>query len=246
MSEVLVHGVAAAADRVELSEPGVHWVTHGELAALVAPADPGGMRASSTLRLHWRVLEEAARAATVVPIRFGTVMADDKAVVEDFLAPRHDDLVALIAELFGKVQLTVKGDFDQERLLRGVVESSPAIARLQERVQGVPEAAAYYDRIRLGQMIAADVESARQRFSSRVMERLEPLAVAARAERVVSMDAAVNAAFLVEDARQAEFRGAVSELEHEFAGAVRLRCIGPLPPYSFSDIGSTARSGTWA
>ena len=51
------------------------------------------MRAASTLRLHWRVLEEAAAPTTVLPVRFGTVMADDAAVVDDLLAPRHDELV---------------------------------------------------------------------------------------------------------------------------------------------------------
>jgi hypothetical protein len=245
VSEVLVHGVVAAADRIELSEPRMRWVTHGQLAALVASADRSGMRAASTLRLHWRVLEETARSVTVVPVRFGTVMADDRAVVDELLAPRHDELVSLLSQLFGKAQLTVKGDFDQERLLRGVVQSSPAIARLRDRVQRVPEAAAYYDRIRLGQMIADDVEGARQRCTARVMERLEPLAVAARVERLSSVEAAVNAAFLVEDAAQTGFRSAVDELERELAGAVHLRCIGPLPPYSFSDIAPAERSGAW-
>ena len=246
MSEVLVHGVALAADRVELSEPGVRWTTHGELAALVTDVDPSGMRAASTLRRHWRVLEEVATAATVAPIRFGTAMADDRAVVDELLAPRQEELVSLLAELRGKVQLTVKGDFDTEQLLRGVVEASPSVARLRERVNRVPEAAAYYDRIRLGQMIADDVERARARCAERVMERLQPLAVAAAVERLSSMDAAVNAAFLVEPTRQAAFEAAVIELEREFAGGVRLRCIGPLPPYSFSEISAAPRSATWA
>jgi Gas vesicle synthesis protein GvpL/GvpF len=246
VTAVLVHGIAAAVDRSELSEPGARWVTHGELAALVATADPSGLRAASTLRLHWRVLEEAASAGTVAPVRFGTVMADDEAVVDELLAPRQEELVSLLAELSGKVQLTVKGDFDQERLMRGVVESSPTVARLRERVRGVPEAAAYYDRIRLGHMIADDVERARDRCTARVMERLEPLAVGARLERLSSMDAAVNAAFLVELVGQAGFRAAVNELDREFTGAVRLRCIGPLPPYSFADIISAPRSDTWA
>jgi hypothetical protein len=161
-------------------------------------------------------------------------------------APRQEELASLLAELRGKVQLTVKGDFDTERLLRDVVEASPSVARLRERVRNVPEAAGYYDRIRLGQMIADDVERARGRCAERVMKRLQPLAVAATLERLSSVDAAVNAAFLVEETGQPAFEGAVKDLEREFAGGVRLRCIGPLPPYSFSDINSPPRSATWA
>jgi hypothetical protein len=246
VSAVLVHGVAAAADRIELAEPGVRRVAHGELAAIVTDADPSGLRAASALRLHWRVLEEAAGRATVLPVRFGTVMADDDAVVVELLAPRQDELVSLLAELFGKAQLTVKGDFDQERLMRCVVESTPAVARLRERVSGVPEAAAYYDRIRLGQLISEEVERARERCAARVLDRLAPLAVAVSRERVSSVDAAVNAAFLVPHDSEAELRAAVGGLERELAGMVRLRCIGPLPPYSFADIESAPRSPTWA
>ena len=246
MSQVLVHGIVAAAADVRLAEPGVRLLPHGELAAIVTDADRTGMRAASALRLHWRVLEELAQATTVLPVRFGTVMAGDQAVVDELLGARQDELLGALDELAGKVQLTVKGDFDQERLMRGVVESSPAVARLRDRIRGVPEAAAYYDRIRLGQLIAEDVERARERCAARVLERLDPLAVAVSRERVSAIEAAVNAAFLVEKEREQELREAVAELEREFAGTVLLRCIGPLPPYSFSDVGSAPRSPTWA
>src|SRR5215208_6694070 len=226
MSEVLIHGIVAAAEAPELGEPGMRWVTHGELAALVGTVDPSGTRAASALRLHWRVLDAAASAGTVLPVRFGTVMASDAAVVEDLLAPRQAELAALLAHLAGKVQMTVKGEFDQERLMRVVVEASPSIARLRARVREISDAAGYYDRIRLGEMVAESVERARQRYVGRVSERLEPLAVAVRVEPVSSMNAAVNAACLVEHVRQAEFTAAVRELDHEFDGAVRMRCIG--------------------
>ena len=61
-----------------------------------------------------------------------------------------------------------------------------------------------------------------------------------------SADAAVNAAFLIEQDSEQEFRAAVEELAREFRGAVVLRCLGPLPPYSFSDVGSPPRSAAWA
>jgi hypothetical protein len=246
MTEVLVHGVVAAADQRALSEPGLRWIEHGDLAALVATVDASGLRAARTLRLHWQVLDEVASTATVLPVRFGTVMADDAAVVRDLLEPRQAELAAVLAELAGKVQMTVKGDFDEERLMRDVVQASPAIARLRDRVRGVPEAAAYYDRIKLGQLIADDVERTRQRCSTQVIERLGPLAAAVSPERVSSINAAVNAAFLVDEGKTDAFKSAVAELEHEFAGELHLRCIGPLPPYSFSDMNPATNTGTWA
>jgi hypothetical protein len=132
------------------------------------------------------------------------------------------------------VQLTVKAAYEEEALMRGVVEASPAIARLRERVRGVPEAAAYYDRIQLGQLVAAEVERARERDTAVVLGRLQPLAVAARREPPSTPDMAVNAALLVDRGRVDDVARAVAELGRELAGRITLRCIGPMPPYSFA------------
>jgi hypothetical protein len=77
-----------------------------------------------------------------------------------------------------------------------------------------------------------------------VIGRLEPLAVAARREPPGTPDAAVNAAFLVERPRVDEFSEAVAKLADEVQGRMRVRYIGPLPPYSFTE--EQEAVGAWA
>lgn len=241
MTEVHVFGVIAAA---EAAPPETRTIAHRELAAIVQDGAAGPMPATSLLRAHSRILEQAAETATVLPVRFGTAMASDEAVVDEFLAPRHDQLATRLARLQGKVQLTVKAFYEQEALLRGVVASSPGIARLREKVRSLPEAAGYYQRIRLGELVNAEVEAARERDAALLMQRLEPLAVQAAREPLSTADCAVNAAFLVERERVDAFSGAVAEFGLEVAGRLRLRYLGPLPPYSFTDDGE--RAAAWA
>jgi Gas vesicle synthesis protein GvpL/GvpF len=231
MSDVHVHGVVAASAPVAVAS--VRRIEHDGLAALVSEIEPGAPTAAGALRSHWRVLEEVAARATVLPVRFGTVLPAGE-VVDAFLAPRHDQLAAALAELDGKVQLTVKGFYDEEALMRRVVAESPAIADTRRRLQGVPEAATHFQRIELGRMVAAEVEDARRRDSAYVLERLAPLAVATSPEPPATAVDAVNAAFLVERARVDAFSRAVQEVDDELAGRIRLRYVGPLPPYSFS------------
>jgi hypothetical protein len=246
MSEVHVFGVVPATADPGIEEDGVRLVAHGEIGALVTEIERTDLRAVDVLRMHWRVLEQAAASTTVLPVRFGTVMADERAVVEDLLAPSHDELAGVLAEFAGKVQLTVKGSYEEDALMAGVVSSSPAIARLRDHVRGVPEAAAYYKRIELGQMVAAEVERAREHDAREIVSRLEPHALAARFEPVSGVDAAVNAAFLVEEGRIDEFSRAVSALGRELAGRIRLRYVGPLPPYSFTGETAGTGAGAWA
>jgi len=161
MSEVHVHGVVSASETAGLPS-GARRVAHREIAAIVSDAGDGQMKATHLLRAHWQILEEVGASTTVLPVRFGTAVADDSAVVDDFLAPAHDELTATLANLADKVQLTVKGFYAEEVLMRGVVEGSPAVAKLRERVRALPEAAGYYERIRLGELVAAEVEKARK------------------------------------------------------------------------------------
>jgi hypothetical protein len=246
MSEVHVYGVVPASAMGELSEQGHRLIAHRDLAALVSAIDRDGLRAASVLRAHWRVLEQAVAVTTVLPVRFGTVMADDDAVVAEFLEPAHDQLAARLADMAGKVQLTIKGFYEQDALMTGVVQRSPTIARLREQVRALPEAAGYYKRIELGQLVAAEVERERERDANGIFERLRPLARAAKLEAPSTADAAVHAAFLVDETRVEEFDGAVAALGGELEGRIRLRYLGPLPPYSFTDEDAAQEAGAWA
>jgi gas vesicle protein GvpL/GvpF len=234
MSEVHVYGVLPASARPELTVESVRQIPHRKIAALVSDIDRGDLSAVRVLRAHWRVLEEVAASTTILPVRFGTVMADDRAVVEAFLGPAYDELAASLQEMDGMVQLTVKGTYDETALMAGVVKRSPAIARLRKQVAGVPESAAYYKQIELGQLVAAEVERARDRDAQEVMDRLEPFATAARREPPATLDAALNLAFLVDRRDIDRFSRAVAELRRELAGQIELRYVGPLPPYSFT------------
>lgn len=233
-AEVQVYGVVGAASAPSTPVDGTRHVTHRDVVAVVGDVGPDPRSAARALREHWRILDRLVDETTVLPVRFGTAMTGDDAVVDEFLAPNHDGLAAGLEQLAGKVQLTVKGTFDEQALLSDVVASSPAIARLKEEVDALPEAASYAKRIELGRLVASAVEQAREREGDRVIERLAPLAVASRREEVAGRDGAVNAAFLVERERVDELARAVAELGAERAPRVSLRCLGPLAPYSFT------------
>jgi hypothetical protein len=237
--EVHVYGVIAADDPCALPT-GVRRVVHDDLAALVSDAGREAVHAARALREHWSILEQVVQETTVLPIRFGTVMADDDAVIADFLASSHHGLRAGLDALAGKVQVTVKGTYEHDALLRSVVARSTAIGRLKAEVDALPEAASYAKRIQLGELVASGVEHEREHDAALVLERLEPLAVASRAESASGLDGAVNVAFLVERDGIDAFGAAAFALARELQGRISLRSIGPLPAYSFTPEGASA------
>jgi hypothetical protein len=244
MSSALVHvyGVLAATDEVAPPE-GARLIAHRDVAAVVADAEGEQVMAARAVREHWRVLEAIAAQTTVLPVRFGTAMAGDRAVIDEYLEPEHDTLAERLGRLAGTVQLSVKGNYDSDAMLRDVVAGSPAIAHLREQVAQLPEAAAYAKRIQLGELVAAEVARARERDGARVIAALESHALAAKLEATSGPDAGVNAAFLVRRDGIDEFSRAVAALGEELGDHMRLRYLGPLPPYSFTDAPGVA---AWA
>ena len=249
---IYVYGVIAGSDRTDIESAGVgssdtpvRRVAYDGVAALVSDIPRGPLAAARDLRAHWRVLEEAAAETTVLPVQFGTVMESEEAVRDSLLAPNAERLEALLDALADKVQLTVKGFYDEEQLLREIVNEAPAVARMRERTQRLPEAASYYDRIRLGELVSAEVDRRRARDAELVLGRLEPLAAAAKAEPVTGKDGAFAAAFLVPRQGIDDFSRAVKGLADELSDRIRIRYVGPLPPYSFAD-DEAVGAGTWA
>jgi hypothetical protein len=250
-SLVYVYGVLSATDAAGATEAGVdgravRTIAHEGLAALVSDVHGDALAAAREVRAHWRVLDEASKGATVLPVRFGTVMEDEDAVRWQLLEPNRDRFGALLRELAGRVQLSIKGDYDEDALLRDVVTRSPSIAALRERVRSNPGAAGYYDRIQLGEMVASEVAYRRADDEESAVARLRPLAVAVRAEPPSSSAQAFNLAVRVERDGVEDFGRAVAELGEEIGERIRIRYVGPLPPYSFTDAEVNAGGAAWA
>jgi hypothetical protein len=237
---VYVYGVVAGDEAPAVPVDGVEGcpvrtVAGGRLAALVSDLETGALTAARAVRAHWAVLEAAAEHATVVPARFGTILEGDDAVCDELLAPNAEHLERLLARLAGRVQLKVEGRYDEQRLMRAIVAASPPIAALQRRVQGRSEAAGYYDRIRLGEAVAAAVEQRRAADTDHARAALEGAAEAVRVEEARTPDAAFNLSFLVPREQVDAFGAGVAALRDELGDAIALRYVGPLPPYSFAE-----------
>jgi hypothetical protein len=211
----------------------VSRVVSGGLAALVSPVEGEELRATRRdLLSHSAVLERAIAAGPVLPLRFGIVLRDEDAVAEELLEPRRDELVALLERFERLVELRVKAFYDEEAVLREIVRSDPAIARLNEATRGAPDAAAQVQRVRLGEAVAYAFEATRESDSRAILARLRPLAEDFVVEEGES-SLAFTASFLVDRGRVEAFDTAMDELAREHEGRITFKYLGPLPPHSF-------------
>jgi len=250
-STVYVYGVMSDADGGAIEASGVEGaevrvVRHAGLAALTSDVHGESLAAAREVRSHWRVLDEASKSATVLPARFGTFMESEEAVRERLLEPNAERLVGLLEDMAGRVQLNVKADYDEPKLMGEIVRGAPAIAALRDKLRDLPEAAGYYERIRLGELVAAEVSRRREADTQLALDILGPLAAEAKEEELSRPEAAFNLAFLVERDRSDPFTDGVNRLVAEMGDRAAVRYVGPLPPYSFAEADLSAGSEAWA
>jgi hypothetical protein len=234
-----VYGVMPTAAATRISGTGiagaqVNAVVLGDSAALVSDIpEPEPVAGREELRVHARVLERALELGTVLPMRFGVVMASEEAVRRDLLERHAQELAAQLAELDGLIELRVRAIYEEQTLMREVVASSPEIAELRTALRGRPADATYFERIRLGELVSEQVQRRSQHDGDEIVAALEPFCRAVRRGDQAHERVAVDASFLVDRGQREDFEQVLEGLAQAQEGRVGFRLIGPLPPHSF-------------
>jgi hypothetical protein len=225
---------------------------HEDVAALVGALPDTKVRLGRERILgHANVLQAAFAHGPVLPLRLGTVLPDDDAVVRELLAPRAQALAARLEALDGKAEMQVKAVYKEEPLLRSILDSDPTLRRRVDRNRGLPAAATHFDQIRVGEAIAHSVQARQAADGEALLGSLRPLAAAVSISRPHHERAVLNAAFLVNSDDLEQFDATVERLSEEHAASIEFKLIGPLPAYSFADgeweaVGTTTKGAGWA
>ena len=218
----------------------VRTVSYRDLAAVVSDSPVAEYDNSRrNMMAHTHVLEEVMREFTILPARFGTVSPGDngvKAIQEQVLQRRYGEFLGLLGELKGRVELSVKAFWYEDAIFGEIVEQSPPISRLRDSLMGRPAEETYYERIRLGEMIESAMWKKRDEDAETALVRLRPLVYQTRANKVITDRMVLNAAFLVDQNREAEFDQAVQQLDADMGERLMFKYAGPVPPYNFVNI----------
>jgi Gas vesicle synthesis protein GvpL/GvpF len=234
---VYVYGIVHADELPAVSAEGVaatpvELLERDGLAAIVSRL-PGEFRVKRRdLNRHLQVLEEAFGQTTVVPCSFGTVLASEADVETVLLSEREGELRAALERLRGMVQLNVKAVYDEDELLRKLVAESAEVAQLREQTSRLGDAA-YYERVRLGELVAGLLAERRNEDAKRILS-----ALARDAEDVAVDDPgeydALKASFLVSRKKLDRFEGRLEEVARSMQPMLGIEIIGPLPPTAFA------------
>lgn len=215
----------------------VYTVHFNNLAAVVSDSPTNEYEQTRrNMMAHTRVLEEVMQDYTILPVRFGTVASSLEAIEEQLLKRRFGELVGLLSEMKGRIELGLKAFWYEGIIYEEIVKENRSIQRLRDSLIDRQPEETYYERIHLGKIIESAMWEKRDKDAERILNRLRPLVIRSRANKVITDHMVLNAAFLVEQDSEAEFDQKVQQLDIEMGDRLMFKYVGPVPPYNFVDI----------
>ncbi|HWC21743.1 MAG TPA: GvpL/GvpF family gas vesicle protein [Flexivirga sp.] len=212
----------------------IRTVVHEGLAAVVGDvnADRPRWRGADLLAYN-AVLDVLARAGPIAPVRFGSLMPDDRSVVEEVLVPGAGRFLALLDRFAGSAQFTLDASYRGDVALAEIVDADPEVAELRARTRELPEGAAYGERLRLGELVAQAIDIKRATDAEALLRGILPFVDEHEVRLGSGAEHIAGYALLVSDDR----RGALEQHLESVAAAlhprVRLQWRGPMAPYDF-------------
>jgi hypothetical protein len=214
----------------------VYTVHHRDLASVVSDTpiviyDP----TRENVLAHEFVNETVMREFTVIPMSFGTVFRSEDDVSE-LLRSTYQAFNDVLDKMQDKIEFGLKILWDREKVIANLEQENDEIRRLKDEISRNAASSTYFARMQLGRLVEAALEEKGNHFVADVHEELKQVAVASRSNKVIGDRMIMNAAFLVERAREKAFDEKVKEVSRRYEDVLTFKYTGPWPPYNFVNI----------
>jgi Gas vesicle synthesis protein GvpL/GvpF len=225
------NNLAAVASPVPLSEYG-----EDELPRHLTDATWTAIRAMR----HERVAEHFARRVSIVPLRFGTIYTKRERV-EQMLAERSAELMAIIERLQGREEWGLNLYFDRAKFLEKIISLSPRLREMAGQAETASPGQAYLMRKKIESLRETEARAELQRLILKIEKELGSVGPGVKRLRVLKDEAtergelAAKFAILVERKGFDRFHAVAERLAEELTDAgLQVELTGPWPAYNFA------------
>jgi hypothetical protein len=222
----------------------VSTVHYGDIAAVVSRTpvfifDPTRDNALA----HEHVIETVMKNYTIVPMAFGTVFRTSEDIKE-VLKSIYPSLKDVLRQMTGKLEFGLKVTWDRDRIIEELKREHDEIHRFHQELTRKHLQSTYFARMQLGRMIDKALAELAANYVRDIYDGLRGVCVASRDNKPIGDKMIMNAAFLIQKEREAEFDAAVNRIAQKFGDRLNFKYTGPWPPYNFVNIRLKLERGT--
>ena len=213
------------------------YTVHYKDAAMVVTRAPMKIYHPSkeNLMMHQELLSRVMETMdTVVPISFGNLFQTEEDVIA-LAESLYPQLLKIFPQIKGKIEVGLKVVGKKDWLEKNIMQNDDVMKKKQV-VRSKSEAAGYFDRIQLGEMAKNFFQSLQNEIKSEIHDSLVPLAEANEINDPIGEKMLLNAAYLIDRDKEAEFDEHVNKLHDRWQDKVEFKYTGPWPAYNFINI----------
>jgi Gas vesicle synthesis protein GvpL/GvpF len=238
-----VYGIVQTKERMDFGKIGiggagesVYTVNYLDIAAVVSKTpvaifDPTRENALA----HEHVIETVMKNYTIIPMSFGTVFRTDDDIRE-VLKSIYASLKDVLKQMSGKLEFGLKVNWDRDQIIEELKLQDEEIGRFHQEIVRKQLQSTYFARMQLGRMIDKALAERATQYVRDIYEGLRGVCVASRDNQPIGDKMIMNAAFLVDRSREAEFDSVVNKIAKKYGKRLKFKYTGPWPPYNFVNI----------
>ena len=238
-----VYGIVQAKEHMNFGKIGiggtgemVYTVNYLDIAAVVSRTalaifDPTRENALA----HEHVIETVMKNHTIIPMSFGTVFRTDNDIRE-VLKSIYSSLKDVLKQMSGKLEFGLKVNWDRDQIIEELKQQDEEIRHFHREIVRKQLQSTYFARMQLGRMIDKAMAERATTYVREIFEALRGVCVASRDNQPIGDKMIMNAAFLVDREREAEFDSVVNKIAKKYGKRLKFKYTGPWPPYNFVNI----------
>src|ERR1700746_1172972 len=238
-----VYGIVQAKDPVTFGKVGiggsgemVYTVNYQDIAAVVSNTSVYIFAPTRENALaHEHVIETVMKNHTIIPMSFGTVFRTDDDIRE-VLKSIYPSLKDVLHQMAGKLEFGLKVNWDRDQIIEDIKQEDEEIRQFHQEIIRKHLQSTYLARMQLGRMIDKALAERSISYVREIYEALRGVCVASRDNQPIGDKMIMNAAFLVERDREAEFDSGVNKIARKYGQRLKFKYTGPWPPYNFVNI----------
>lgn len=221
------------------------FVSYRDIAAVVSSSSVASFdrldkeKLTSYVTTHQKINEEVMKNYDVVPMTFGVIAPNIDEVLR-ILERVYLQFKTALSKIEDKVEFAVQAWWNSQKALHELVTTNSQIQELRKELQGsifgIPI------KLKLGKLVQESIEAQRRTYVRDIHEHLKSFSCDSNSNRLINNnkltaeEMIANLSFLIEKARESELDKKMNELGKKYEGKLRFKYIGPMPPYSFTNI----------
>ena len=217
---------------VGLGNSEVYTIQYEDIGAVVSDIPVDYKVEIEETMTHEKTLRKIMETHTTIPMGFGVIARNESEII-NILKRGRMKFKNTLEKIDNKLQINVKISWDKAILAEILRESEEIRALAAEAKEKNTDKSL---KIEMGRRVKSALNERKNEYMKDIYSILGDLSNGSKQNKITDQDTIMSASFLVDKEKEQKFYGKLEELEKKYEKKLKFLCVGPLPPYNFTEI----------